>query len=85
LATGAQSDSIIAFHDTYGVGTYKIEGDKYIETTEFFYLPQYVGTSVEFTFKVEGDLWYTSGHFGHYEDGKKIDDIVLEQKFKRIK
>ncbi len=84
LAKGTQRDSISAFEDTFGAGTYKIVGDTYTETTEFFYAPQYIGTSLAFTFKLDGDLWYTSGHLSHYENGKKIDDILLEQVFKRI-
>ncbi|MGA9407484.1 MAG: hypothetical protein WBW71_10165 [Bacteroidota bacterium] len=84
LAKGNQRDSISAFEDTFGAGTYKIVGDTYTETTEFFYAPQYIGTSLVFTFKLDGDLWYTSGHLSHYENGKKIDDILLEQVFKRI-
>lgn len=84
LAKGTQRDTILAYEDAYGVGTYKIVGDTYIETTEFFYAPQYIGKSVEFKFKLDGNLWYTSGHYGHYKDGKKIDEVHLEQVFKRI-
>ena len=84
LAKKTQRDSISAYADAFGAGTYKIVGDTYSETTEFFYAPQYIGTSLEFKFKVEDDMWYTSGHYSHYEGGKKIDEVVLEQVFKRI-
>ncbi|MFZ1976529.1 MAG: hypothetical protein WAV76_01120 [Bacteroidota bacterium] len=84
LAKKTQRDSISAYADAFGAGTYKVVGDTYIETTEFFYAPQYIGTSLEFKFKVEGDMWYTSGHYSHYEGGKKIDEVLLEQVFKRI-
>jgi hypothetical protein len=73
-----------AYQDAFGAGTYKFVGNTYTETTEFFYAPQYIGTSLEFEFKLDGDLWYTSGHLQHYEGGKKIDDVLLEQVFKRI-
>jgi hypothetical protein len=84
LAKGTQHDSISAYQDAFGAGTYTIVGNTYTETTEFFYAPQTIGTSLVFTFKLEGDLWYTSGHLSHYESGKKLDDIILEQVFKRI-
>jgi len=84
LAKGTQRDSITAFHDAYGTGTYKVVGDKYIETAEFFYLPQYIGKSVKFKFKLEGGRWYTFGHYSHYEGGKKIDEVQLNQVWKRI-
>ena len=84
LAKRTQRDSISAYQDTFGAGTYKVVGDTYTETTEFFYAPQYIGRSLEFKFKLEGDLWYTSGHYSHYEGGKKINEVLLEQVFKRI-
>ena len=84
LAKKTQHDSISAYQDAFGAGTYKVVGNTYTETTEFFYAPQYIGTSLMFEFKIEGDIWYTSGHLIHYEGGKKIDDILLEQVLKRI-
>ncbi len=84
LAKRTQRDSISAYQDAFGAGTYKVVGNTYTETTEFFYAPQYIGTSLEFEFKLDGDLWHTSGHLIHYEGGKKIDDVLLEQVFKRI-
>ncbi len=84
LAKGTVRDSIAAYQDNFGAGIYKVVGNTYTETTEFFYAPQYIGTSLAFTFKLEGGLWYTSGHLTHYEKGKKVDDILLEQVFKRI-
>jgi hypothetical protein len=84
LARRTQRDSISAYQDAFGAGTYKVVGNTYTETTEFFYAPQYIGTSLEFKFKIDGDLWYTSGHFSHFEGGKKINEVLLEQVFKRI-
>jgi|BarGraIncu00222A_1022003.scaffolds.fasta_scaffold72961_1 hypothetical protein len=84
LAKGTQRDSIVAYHDAYATGTYKVVGDKYIETAEFFYAPQYIGKSVEFKFKLEGNRWYISGHFSHYDKDKKIDEVQLDQVWKRI-
>jgi hypothetical protein len=84
LAKGTPHDSAVAYHDGSGAGTYKVSGDTYTETTEFFYDPQNIGTSIEWKFKLEGDLWYTSGRYVHYKDGKKMEDILLEEVWKKI-
>jgi hypothetical protein len=85
LAKGTAHDSAVAYHDMAGAGTYKVSGNTYTETTEFFYDPQNIGTSIDWKFKLKGNLWYTSGHYIHYKDGKKIEDILLEQTWKKIK
>ena len=84
LAKKTQRDSISAYQDAFGAGTYKVVGNTYTETTEFFYAPQYIGTSLAFKFKFDGGLWYTSGHYSHFEGGKRINEVLLEQVFKRI-
>jgi hypothetical protein len=84
LAKKTQRDSISAYQDAFGAGRYKVVGNTYTETTEFFYAPQYIGTSLKFKFKLANGLWYTSGHYSHFEGGKKIDEVLLEQVFKRI-
>ncbi|MGA7722276.1 MAG: hypothetical protein WCA84_13985 [Ignavibacteriaceae bacterium] len=84
LAKGTPHDSAVAYHDACGAGTYKVKGDTYTETTEFFYDPQNIGTSIDWKFKLKGDLWYSSGHYVHYKDGKKIEDILLEEVWKKI-
>ncbi len=84
LAKGTEHDSLLAYHDAFGAGTYKIVGNTYTETTEFFYEPQYIGTSIDFKFKLDDDRWYTFGHFSHFQGGKKINEILLEEVWKRI-
>jgi hypothetical protein len=84
LAKGTAHDSAVAYHDMAGAGTYKVSGNTFTETTEFFYDPQNIGTSIDWKFKLEGKFWYTSGHYVHYKDGKKIEDILLEQVWKKI-
>ena len=84
LAKGTPHDSVVAYHDVCGAGTYKVHGDTYTETTEFFYDPQNIGTSIDWKFKLEGDLWYTSGHYVHYNNGKKIEDLLLEEVWKKL-
>jgi hypothetical protein len=84
LAKGTLRDSLMAYHDEFGAGTYKVEGDSYTETTEFFYEPQYIGTSLTFKFKMKEGLWYNTGHYTHFANGKKINEILLEEVWKRI-
>jgi hypothetical protein len=83
LAKGTVQDSLAAYHDAFGAGTYNVTGTTYIETSEFFYEPTYIGTSIDFTFKLSGGRWYTSGHFLGYENGKKIDELI-EEEWKRV-
>ncbi len=84
LAKRTPHDSISAYQDAFGAGTYKVAGNTYTETTEFFYAPQYIGTSLQFEFTMKGDIWRTSGHLKHFEGGKLVDEVLLEQVFKRI-
>ena len=84
LAKGTAHDSVVAFHDVAGAGTYKVNGDTYTETTDFFYDPQNLGTSIDWKIKLEGNLWYSSGHYVHYKDGKKNEDLLLEEVWKKI-
>ena len=85
LAKGTEHDSLLAYHDAFGAGTYKVSGDTYTETTEFFYEPKYIGTSIDFTFKLDGKRWYITGRFPHYHGTKKINEILIEEVWKRIK
>jgi len=84
LAKKTPHDSVVAYHDVCGSGTYNVSGDTYTETTEFFYDPQNIGTSIDWKFTLEGDLMSTSGHYVHYKDGKKIEDLLLEEVWKKI-
>ena len=83
LAKGTLRDSLTAFHDAFGGGTYKVTGNTYSETTEFFYEPQYIGSSIDFTFALNGDRWNTTGHFVSYNNGKKTDELI-EEEWKRV-
>lgn len=84
LAQRTLRDSLLAYHDAFGAGTYKVAGNTYTETTEFFYEPKYIGQSIDFMFKLDGDRWLISGRFPHLEGGKKVTEILLEEVWKRI-
>ena len=86
LANKTQRDSIAAYYDQFGAGagTYTLVGNTYTETIEFFGDPTYVGLSLPFTVKVEGDKLYQSGKFPVMEGGKKVKEVLIEEVYKRI-
>jgi len=84
LARHTAHDSAVAYHDDCGAGTWMVNGDVYTETTEVFYDPGNIGTSIDWDFHLDGDLWYTSGHYIHYKNGKKDEDLLLEEVWKRL-
>jgi hypothetical protein len=79
------SDSLAAYAELgAGAGTYTLAGNTYTETIEFFPYPIYIGLSIDFTVKVEGDRFYQSGKMPIFEAGKKVRDALLEEVYKRI-
>jgi hypothetical protein len=84
LAKKTERDSLMAFIGGFGAGTYKIDGKTYTETLEFFYDPLYVGHSIRFTYKLEGNRWLVSGSFPVLEGDKKVREFLLEEVWKRV-
>jgi len=84
LARRTAHDSVVAYHDDCGAGTWTVKGDVYTERTEVFYNPANIGTSIDWKFRLEGDLWYTTGHYRHFSNGKVDEDLLLEEVWKRL-
>jgi hypothetical protein len=86
LEKKTQRDSISAYYDEFGAGagTYKLIGNTYTETIEYFVDPNYVGLSIDFTVKVEGDSLHQSGKFPMLEGSKKVREVMLDEVYKRI-
>jgi len=86
LAKKTQKDSIAMFYEAFGAGagTYKFVGNTYTETIEYFVDPDYIGLSIDFTVKVEGDSLYQSGKYPVFEGDKKVKDLQLDEVYKRI-
>ena len=86
LAKKTQGDPLTAYMDAFGAGsgTYKLEGNKYTETVEFFLDPSYIGLSIDFTMRVEGNRLYQSGKFPVFENGKKVREVLLEEVYERL-
>jgi hypothetical protein len=83
LAKGTLRDSLTALNAEFGAGTYKVSGDTYTETSEFFHDPKNIGTSIDFKFKLDGDKLYITGSYTGYENGEKIVEL-LEEEWKRV-
>jgi hypothetical protein len=86
LAKKTQRDSLAAYYETIGAGagTYKLVGNTYTETIEYFGDPNYIGLSIDFTVKIEGDRLYQSGKLPTFEGGKRVKDVQWEEVYKRI-
>ena len=50
-------------------GRYNQEGGQYVETPELLSYPLPEGSSYTFSFKLEGDNWYTE----RFEEGKRVE------------
>lgn len=86
IAKKTKEDPLTAYMDAFsaGSGTYKLEGNKYTETVEFFPDPSYIGLSIDFTMRVEGNRLYQSGMFPVFENSKKVRDVLLEEVYERV-
>jgi hypothetical protein len=68
-----------------GGGTYALEGDTYTEHIEFFAGPNYVGMSLPWKIKWEGDEWIQTGTFPMKSLGLDDHDLELYERYRRIK
>jgi hypothetical protein len=86
LAKKSQGDPLKAYQDSFGAGagTYKLVGNTYTETIEQFVWPEYIGLSLDYTIRVEGNRLYQSGKFPYFENGKKVKEVLLEEVYERL-
>ena len=68
----------------YGGGKYTLDGDKYTEHLEFFKEPEWIGKSITFTMKVEGDTLIQSGIYPAKKFGLGDYDSDIYEVYKRI-
>ena len=74
------ADSLQMFRTTgAGSGTYTVQGTTYTEKIEFFSDPAYIGQSIPFSCRTEGDRFYQTGNLPILQGGKKIGDLKLEE------
>ena len=55
-----------------GGGTYTIDGTTYTETVQYHAARDFIGKSIPFECKVEGDFWYQSGVL---PGGTKLEEV----------
>ena len=67
-----------------GSGTYTVLGATYTEKIEFFFDPAYIGRSIPFSCRTEGDRFYQSGDLPIFQDGKKVRDLRIEEVYRRV-
>ena len=81
-----QGDPLKAFTDAFGAGSgsYSLKGNTYTETIEHFVDPSYIGLSISFNVKLEGNRLYQSGKFPVFENGKRIKEVLLEEIYERV-
>jgi len=79
------ADSLQVFRNTgAGSGTYTLQGNTYTERIEFFADPEYLGRSIPFTCRTEGDRFYQTGDFPIVEGGRTVRTVHLEEVYRRI-
>ena len=79
------ADSLQAFRTMIsGGGTYTLTGNTYKETLEYFADPTYLGLSIEFTCRTEGDRFIQTGNLPTMEGGKKVGEVPLEEVWRRL-
>ena len=79
------ADSLQAFRTMIsGGGTYTLTGNTYKETLEYFADPTYLGLSIEFACRTEGDRFIQTGNLPTMEGGKKVGEVPLEEVWRRL-
>jgi hypothetical protein len=67
----------------FGGGKYTLDGDKYTEHIEMFLSPEWIGKSVTFKMKVEGDTLIQSGKMPLKKLGLADYDLETYEVYKR--
>lgn len=79
------ADSLTTFRKMEsGGGTYTLKGTTYTETYNFFWDPAYVGLSISWTCRTQGDKLYQTGPFPIFRDGRKVRDMSISEVWRRI-
>jgi hypothetical protein len=67
-----------------GGGTYTLRGNTYTEKLEYFSDPAYLGLSIAFNCRTEGNQFFQTAAFPVIEGGKKVREVTLEEVWRRI-
>lgn len=70
--------------DGAGAGTYRIEGNQYIETFEWSSDAEYVGPTATWKFRIDGDTLYMSGPVRFVDaEGQEVEGIEKMEEIRR--
>jgi hypothetical protein len=79
------ADSLQVFRTSgAGGGTYTLQGTTYTEKIDFFSDPAYIGMSLPYTCRTEGDRFIQTGTFPEQQGGKTVHTWRLEEVYRRI-
>jgi hypothetical protein len=79
------ADSLAAFRAVgFGGGRYEVTEDTYTEHLDYFSNPEYVGRSVTFSCRVEGDTWHQEGEYPLVQGGQVTGSVQLDEVWRRI-
>jgi hypothetical protein len=87
MTSFANDTELLAAAKTFGAGggTYTLDGDTYTEHIDFFSTPNYVGKSIPWKIRWEGDEWIQTGTFPVKALGLGDQDIELSERYRRVK
>ena len=83
-ALKSAADSLEAFRTDSGGGTYTLEGIRVTATYDFFSDPSYVGKTIVWTCRTDGDRLYQTGPWPLFEKGRKIGEGKIAEVWRRI-
>lgn len=86
LTSGSDAELLVAAKAfSAGGGTYKLDGATYTEHVEFFATPNFVGSTITYHIKWEGDEWIQTGTFPVKALGLGDKDVEMYERYRRIK
>ena len=83
MKTAADTEQVLRSNSAGG-GTYTLQGTTYTEHIQFFPDPAYIGMSLPFTCRTEGDRFIQTGTFPELQGGKTVHTWRLEEVYRRI-
>jgi glucose/arabinose dehydrogenase len=86
FTAGGTDAEMLAAAKTFfaGGGTYAFAGSTYSEHITYFFIPNYIGTTIRFNCEFRGDLWILSGMFPVKSVGVAGNDYELVEVWQRL-
>ena len=85
LQARTTADSLAALRTAgFGAGRYEVTEDTYTEHLDYFSNPEYVGRSITFSCRVEGDTWYQEGGYPILQGGQETGSVELAEMWRKV-